>query len=740
MDSKRQEIITEYILKDHDSITIEEKAIAYDQIIRGDYQHEEKVDTLRKHSSKRNCLVKKLRKLLPEHQTVIDYMIGSCPQLYKIFNLNGGYDILQKQNDVYENIVSKRSNVIGNRSKGGTANRVKNTTNIHHTNSVLPLDGTYFLIYGPPQSGKTSYIINISFLYITIRRCAPIVILRNSTQDSDQLKNRVDSFVKDYNRFAKIHGEKSKSLNYCYVGNSSPEKIRRFILHGYMVIAIAHKSQMTKLENALDPGMRYIVCIDEVDQVAYGEDVADFRRILQQSVLKYAGRVYGATATTFDMIFTEDKIEGSNIIQIIPSKDYYGLYTKNGINQIQKWDIGENVRPISSRDNCNDNTLIPLLERENDYDVYHHLLSENKRKITDHPNIWLIKNTHYKKKQMELMNMLVNHKDWNWTECIVLNGDGLFIQSRHLKKLRKIARRYNKKGSYMNNGMSRCLHIKTGINYGIQFFRDLMVKDKTIITHLMIISDKIADRGISFVSEDYRWTLSAQYYVPASTTSVANCIQSIRLCGISSEDRPRVLYTTKAVCEALTKGDLFQMEYLYRTQKNRDNKTSCMDILAEMPFNRYKLPKRALGTTVKKATVKRVDGPDGGFSTKRYKRKMNETKSIDTNVVDEQESKGKYLIVDIDVFGKGTKTHRMLEDVQKILIQYRKINTIVPILKVTNWLLETKYQDMTRNNIRGSTWTQIRNNPKFKTTNRLDIANTFIYGKNNGAPFVRLNM
>jgi hypothetical protein len=532
----------------------------------------------------------------------------------------------------------------------------------------FPLDKSNNLINGPMQCGKTKRIQTLSFAHMLFNKCSSVVILRNSTGDANQLKIRCDQFAEDYKKFirSKFPRRHAKTLEYVYVGTSSVEKLRESVNGGMMIIVIANPSQMSKLEEVLVEGTRYITMIDEADLVAgaYSEEYpGEFRKILHRAVLKNSGKTYAVTATTFDLIFSSDEIKASKVFEMKINPNYRGL------EKIQLCRVGkfgdDDLQPTGKSESCftTDIYLRPLLEDLSKRNEYFRLPTDSmySQVVSDgHPMVLLIKNTRLTEKQRELLNEIVENDKWNWTEGIVYNGGGLVIQSKYLRELKKIAKTLTKpfKVKYgvnigeaivtgtrqtrhdaLEKGGKRCLYIKENISFGMQCFREL-IKSGVRITHLVIIADRMADRGISFVSSDYKLRLTCQYYVPSSTATVTHKLQAIRLCGVYNDNLPSMLFAPPDVCEDLVKANLGQKELISRL-KSSGSDEGTMTVCSGFKYSKSKLPKCKWGAA--KMPCRIVEGSDGGVSRKRYNSALEDIKPAEgvEHLVKEEEDEEK---------------------------------------------------------------------------------------------------
>ena len=516
----------------------------------------------------------------------------------------------------------------------------------------FPLDKSNNLIYGPPQSGKTKRIQTLSFIHMLFNKCSAVVILRNSKDDANQLKSRCKQFAEEHKAFirSKFPTRHVKSLEYAYVGTSSVQKLRESVSRGRMIIAIANQFQMSRLEEVLVEGTRYITMIDEADLVAgaYSEEYSGaFRKTLHKAVLKNSGKTYSVTATTFDLIFSSDEIKASKTFEMKINQNYCGL-EKIKLCRVGKFD-DDDLQPTGKSESCftHDKYLRPLLEYLSKRNEYFQLPTEYmySQVVSDgHPMVLLIKNTRFLEKQRQLLNEIVEIE--NWTEGIVYNGEGLVIQSKYLSEITKIANTLTKpykvkcgvnigevivtgdrenQNEAEEKGGKRCLYIKENISFGMQCFREL-IKTGVKITHLVIIADRMADRGISFVSSDYNLRLTCQYYVPSSTATISHKIQAIRLCGVYSDNLPSMLFAPPDVCEDLVKANLGQKELIGRL-KSSGSEDGAMTVCSGLKYSNMKVPGCKWGNVNMPCQI--VQGNDGGASRKEYRQALGEIKNAE---------------------------------------------------------------------------------------------------------------
>jgi hypothetical protein len=555
---------------------------------------------------------------------LLKFLEQKCKSIREVINIEDV--IAQETIEVEKTLAScKGSGSKGSKDSGSTSGSKtsRDMTVVQEPKQVesFKLDKEYYLIYGAVQSGKTQFLQGITIAHIALSRCPVIVILRNCRGDAQQLSNRFTDFIKEQNQYFKEAGfSASNVLKYFYVGgNKSEESLRKAFTNCNMIVAIANKTQLNRLARVITPETKYATVIDEADSVAYGKDDVQFRETLHRSILANSGRTYAITATTFNIIFSEKNIPTKNIISLPIKTEYRGL------QKIQ-------MKVIDPK---NETELEDYLTLLSDRNAYEHKVDDSLHrglKKTDHPMIMLIKKYHRKLKQQELARQVV--EIGNWSEVIVFNGDGLTMYSKHIEALAEIIRggvigeKFKIKPKTVHiekNDGKYYLTVKAQIDEGLQYYKELHMSSKsTRISHLAIVSEGMADRGISFVSKDYKWHLTAQYYEPNKKVFADNIIQSIRLCGNYKDDLPSVLYSTEKVCDDLAKCFLVQEEMLMRCKrcKASEKVKSIPRVLRKMQLCSEKVPeKRKFG--VQDCILENVvEGEDGGVEMREYNKML----------------------------------------------------------------------------------------------------------------------
>ena len=528
---------------------------------------------------------------------------------------------------------------------------------------VLALDKRYFLVYGKCQSGKTRFMQDVVFSHVLFNKCAAIVILRNCVGDSRQLQKRCDEYRLIYEKWTKMNDPdlKGEGLNFVYANTESKAKELQKALSGKkpsLIIVIANSTQMTRVKKAITDtkNPRYVVAIDEADQVAYGEQATSFRSILQEDILPHAGRVYGVTATSFDMVFTEEKIDTASIILLERSEMYKGL------RQIELRGLREIAVPANNTHDWfdNDGNVIPVLSHLGELDCW-----KNPRdNICDpsynpeHPTITIIKNTHLNASQDKLLRHITSNTKLTMWAGLIYNGQGITVYHPQSSLLQKMggkspcSRKWPDNKKVKNTLFFRGVGISDGLEYLRQLDIILLGRGMSRVTHIAVIAGDLADRGISFVSSGYHWHPTSMYYVPSAGATVSHIIQAAgRLCGNFNDNIPLQLFAPSETLEDLNRGINLQEDILERVKRKVTG--SVVNIIKDMEISEAKIPYRDMGHQVdnEESAVKMnlIEGQDDGVQLSTFKEnKINKMLPTDKTKEDTEEDTEEDIKVDSD--------------------------------------------------------------------------------------------
>jgi hypothetical protein len=530
-----------------------------------------------------------LRKVEGEYEkSSVRFILDLFPQLTQIFELinTTGAEVFPQN---LESTLCKKENL-------------QTVRKIHQ--DVLPLDNKTFLIYGKTQSGKTALIQCVSLGHCVLTKCTCLVVISNFRDGNLQLHDRTKEFVENHMKFTNT---RNHGVSYLYTSKATEKELEDAFSGktNKMVVALANESQLGKIDKCISTLQTptFACCVDESDDLVCG-DVVSFRTHLS-NILDKSGRTYMTTATTFDLLLTQDRISSSDTIVLTPKVNYKGLSNSVIFNSLKN-----TAKPSGFHNSfwSNDPQLYEYLKYYSDKNVMGESITAD---ITRPPVITLIKVSHLKKQHSVLSEAIRNDDVLGlvWA-TIIYNGDGVFIRNPHDSDHIIIGNNVGieRDGGYVFGSLS--------FKHALQYFYDYQGKGGKV-THIAVISGDLADRGISFVSENYKWHVNHMYYVPSKQANVSHLIQSAgRLTGNFDDDTPLYLWAPKVVNENLKKGIIQQEEFLSRLSQRTGSVT---DSYKEITFLAEKMPSKKLGRVAKKFEVSTLEKPDDGQDIQVYR-------------------------------------------------------------------------------------------------------------------------
>lgn len=438
------------------------------------------------------------------------------------------------------------------------------------------------LVYGQIQSGKTKLIIMSSWITQYIKKQHTILILRNITYDVMQFNQRIHEFNKN------IIIDKRFFINTYYTKNidkfpNTPSiitalynyrqlnKLTRMI-YGYNKLCngIFNKhneygilSEHITLDNnyvfinnrkynceiegkqlyfendffrssngtynvyelQLDPKQNYNLIIDEVDITKISCNDSGKSEFSLEKLKDGAKTIFGYTATSLSSIIND---RFTRVVRLPIPKNYIGVDKINF--QIIQNDKNNKTNPI--------------------HNIYNTFIKK------DH-GILLHNTTGYIRKHTDIAIKL---KDIYGENLLVMthNGSGIkvYCQTKSYS--------YNKKYYKINHIDNHTIHIfkRTPFSKVLQ-----IIKDENKYKHIVIIARNIASRGMSYVSEDYKWHITDQIYCNTLVTS-DSLLQSLRCCGIWEINPNVTLWTTDHIKESVLNYHSYTDKCMEEIEKN----------------------------------------------------------------------------------------------------------------------------------------------------------------------------
>lgn len=355
-----------------------------------------------------------------------------------------------------------------------------------------------------------------------------------------------------------------------------------FVNDRSIIIAINNYVGLKKIEKYIKKNkLEYGLFIDEADKTVYGGDELTKARMLCNNLISRSKKRVYVSATTFGLLENEE-VMVKNIFHLTKHPKYKGIHEltykilKSNVTKKQNWER-------MSR-------FVKKLSKHRGYG--------------DHPMIALMVFSHKKEDHVKFID-----------ECM-----------KHNKNCDFLAFNSTKKDGYYYNGQ----YIKKSLN--------MIIQDQK--RPLFIIAGRLADRGISYVSRDFKKHLTHQYLYVSDSTSTTTCEQYLRIMGIYSDNIELTVYMTEE-----TKNDIFKSHEVTKDiAENSNHGQPINQQLIENGVHREKMPKRKITNTSKKH-VKLVNKPDGRLPLIEFKKNIGEEeKKNDDDVHNDLSAEFKRLI------------------------------------------------------------------------------------------------
>lgn len=426
-------------------------------------------------------------------------------------------------------------------------------------------DKTNCLLSGQIQSGKTQLIIASSWWIQFVKKSHNIVVLRNITSDVYQFKKRITefniNFIKDPRFFVNVDyirditsiNDKPQTI-VCLLNSSQLNKAC-LLLHKitYVTKGMFHKNSEYTVVN--DKSVLYenepIIIAGKIYTFEYiGDDGKSIA--LNKNFNKFGMFNVGIMSqdTKFNYHIQIDEVDVSKkskqdifkvekFLKILKSKSKMVIgYTATGLSSIINDDFNRVVKmPISPDYVGIADVNFEKVSKEDTEDNYDRIYKAFIQK--DH-GIMLHNTTFYTKEQFDLA--VEYKKKCKDIVFITQNGKGITVlcnTDSYAENLNKTLQKKYKIKKINEGFVHRFKNIP--ISKIIQF-----IKDENLYTHIVIIARVIASRGMSYVSDDYKWHITDQIYTNTTTTS-DSLLQAIRCCGIWKVNKNVTLWTTSRI-------------------------------------------------------------------------------------------------------------------------------------------------------------------------------------------------
>lgn len=477
----------------------------------------------------------------------------------------------------------------------------------------------YVLVLGDIQSGKTNF--TICSMYLCLLNNIPCVyIIKGEKAQYIQFKNHFEKFVKKIEKHILKNNLEVDDIVLSYIGDKTifNKKETIDILCGNkrgIIISLCNQSQLSKLYNVTNEikyDWKYYLFVDEADETCYHNFTSNVR--IYFDLLKYIStKVYGITATGYEQLLCENELTKNSLI-LLSKKDIY----KGPLN------INYNILPYKTYNYKSKELIKNIRDKDKNLKYYLDYIKTIKPYYLEkhnehHPIISLHKTSTLTKHHINILLYIKKYYKKDFA-IIVYNGYGIRLYHHTLKDKIKIK----------NKVYKECLTIKNTFilsNINIQDILQFLYNNggTNIFSHIIIISGDLADRGINFISKNFKWHLTHEYLLCNSSRQnlVPYLIQSLRLCGVYSDDIPLSLYTTDKIKENIINGYIFQIDKIKQLTLYKNN--NCIKELIEIvPTTKEKIGDAKFSTNDYKLNI--VTYEDDGIS-------MNELNNIKSNIV-----------------------------------------------------------------------------------------------------------
>ena len=506
---------------------------------------------------------------------------------------------------IYDKKTKKNSKPSKNKSLKKNKKTIEKQSKFYETQIYEDLDlkkGSVDLVIGNVQSGKTNVILGYAYKTVKVNKKI-VIVVRNSKADAAQIKNRIgikDDLQGIWTGFNEQIPEEQFKLKPLDNKNKQFEKFktnegRKEILEKYNTfIVLGNLSQLKKIFDFIKESSehQFNICMDEFDLYA-GIDNKTEKQMLRLSKLDNVYNKVGFTATPMALFLGINKIrENLNINRIFklePPTDYVGINNprikhhpvesvKRGkkITGIDDPMIEEQKKEQKIINKILGNCLeerkfcISLIISANENDIQEDLLDitmENKDNFNFFNKNWV--GLTYNQNSVTI-KCNIPGKDLNdevTDDSIVTDKTGNYIGL----KIGRVKKTSQKEQIIVKTPSGIIYKDKEDIEYRLlgALPSALQYLKKMGISRILIVAGKKAERGISFVDEDFESEIPyhlTDLYIRSETKetkkegtkikSATHCealIQKMRILGRYKDSEDIHFWSTEELWEQIKK-------------------------------------------------------------------------------------------------------------------------------------------------------------------------------------------
>lgn len=618
------------------------------------------------------------------HDVITNFLIENCPEIQKII------DILKFQTEEKVEDIDDGGKDIKDRPET-PKDRIKD-----RIKQLQRMRGRNFPVKGYIQSGKTKFMINTAVWFL-LNGKSSLIVVRNYTDDSDQLKARISSFTKELYDCLEHYGY---DKNVFTVEYTDENKIDADSLNGTtpkIMISICNANQLHKINEKITNNEKgkFVLFIDEADLLH--KDVEETESSGNgeltsaaelQKLYKSAFCSFSVSGTILDSILKNNiKVEDLIVLKKPASYKGHNQFLIEHLKKKCKFATKQSEDVVE-----NDENMIPFLNRFRTLEPFMTLSREQ------HPRYCLMRVSKVK----QPMNRLFDFLNANYSDIasMIYNGDETKLFHQSLTGVESI-RLSNGRISKNENGV----HVfKKGAtpSYILEWLKNNGGVSK--FPHIITLAGDLASRGISFGSADWGkcdlpWHLTDMYSTFAKCTDLPEFLQITgRLCIVCVDGVPLTLHITPEDHDNLLKGYNITEEFVHRAIQ-QDNSVNVREYVESLNIFKKKLPKRDLTKEVKfkvnTVNTLEEDTRNGGWVTDDkglyiLKKITNNDNEENVSVVTSEGTvlEGKEIVERED----GVNSEDIPVNLDKIQTAYNKIGSIVN--KIINKFIEDDFKPL----------------------------------------------
>jgi hypothetical protein len=456
----------------------------------------------------------------------------------------------------------------------------------------------YLAILGDVQGGKTNAGLACMLAYLENHKNAHAVYLvRNLKCDKMQLKARIELFFEDLENATnsmvdiQIACADDAKFSSVFIKNTLEKDVSKRPVQT-IFISLVNAIQISKVLKTLENHDEIMTLVDEVDMRYTTGDTAQVK-IAYDKLIAKSSLCLGISATMVNMFFTEHNLASTRVFMMPRHDNYKGFETFVRHELITK----KAVLPKAKENllKC-DPELMPFIMEQLKKP---YLIMEDG---TKHPNIILYKGPTQTEHQMKLMLEITKLEMSFDVSVITFNHHGITVWNSN-KRLVTINETQGKANSNYR-GM-------TVYNASIQtVITELAKAHKRVI---FIIAGNMASRGISFVSSDFKFHLTALYLRQSEKSDASELLQSAgRLCGCRNDNLPVHIYATTEELDDIAKTTSIQTKMIKEAQES-ELRLEMPKLCAQVEIKKSQIPKRPLAKKPFKLYLVEEEDEDNEF-------------------------------------------------------------------------------------------------------------------------------